>query len=333
MASQVQTNLYQLVNPQLPILEPETSAYQPVNPQFPSLEPETSVYQILNPSVESKGTSIEMRPQQRLTLDDDSLRKRLPTCEDDHMRNDHDASSPAIRIYDVCQYHQGEIEQVGVEQEQVHHSIVWQREPSVSERMSGQEFACEDNNVRSDHDATSHAIGIHDVSQHHKWETNQIEVDIGLRQEQETKDEVKKRQSRNKDEDGTLTIGSREYWRPSYMFHWLKCIGGNVADAYKHFEQYKGQQSHEELQPQPPTPMEEHDDGNSCSEWSHVSDYDEFGQALEEVQETTKEVSKTRRTWSHNQQAYMVKQWGRIGEDEEIGEISRVQQDIACIIK
>ena len=67
-----------------------------------------------------------------------------------------------------------------------------------------------------------------------------------------------------------------EYWRPSYMFHWLKHIGGKIEDAYHHFEDYKGMLSYQELNLDVPNPLPR-DDDDEGSEWSHMSDYDESG--------------------------------------------------------
>ena len=141
------------------------------------------------------GTPPEMTPQPEPKQNDDSLIKEKPMCEDNHMRNDFNFSSHAIRIHDVCQYHKGEIDQVGVEQGKVQHNVVWQSNSDVSERMSGKDLANEDNHVRDDHDATSHAIGIHDGSQHAKGEADLIGSDnaslLKQRQEwQQIEDEV-----------------------------------------------------------------------------------------------------------------------------------------------
>ena len=128
--------------------------------------------------------STEMSLQQGLTLDDDSLKRGIPTCEDNHMRNDHVASSHEIRIDDVCPYHQGGIEQAGVGQGKLQHNV-WQSKPNASERVSGEEPTCENDHVRNDHDAECHAIGIHDVSQYHKGETKPTGTDNGLLPTQE----------------------------------------------------------------------------------------------------------------------------------------------------
>ena len=190
------------------------------------------------------------------------------------MKNHHDAVSHAMGIYDVRQYHQGEANQAEVEQGWV--------EPDVRERMSGQEPACEDDHASNDHDATSHAIGIHDVRQRHKGEMKPTGTDNGSPRKQEEewqniRDEAQSGCSRNGEVVETLPTDSKEYWRPSYVFHWLKCIGGNGDEAYTHFEQYKGRESYEELQLQPPTPSQRDGESDSCSEWSHMSDYDNSG--------------------------------------------------------
>lgn len=44
----------------------------------------------------------------------------------------------------------------------------------------------------------------------------------------------------------------REYWRPRYMFHWLRAMGGNIKDAYKTFETYRGKESYKQLELEPP---------------------------------------------------------------------------------
>ena len=70
----------------------------------------------------------------------------------------------------------------------------------------------------------------------------------------------------------------REYWRPSYMFHWLKAIGGSIDRAYETFQKYEGKASYTRMGLELPTPMEKDDD---CTrEWSHMSDYDAMGLAL-----------------------------------------------------
>ena len=271
-----------------------------MNPQFPILEPETSVYQDLSQSVntpelqeskvnvETMEVTTEMSLQQGLTLDDDILEKGYPTCEDIHMRNDKIASSHEIRIYDVCQHHQGGIEQVGVGQGKLQHNVR-QSKSNVSERMSGEEPTCEDDHVKNDHDIEWHAIGIHDVSQYHKGEAKPIGTDNGLlsAQEQEGQgnpSEVQQGWSEDSNHDERSPNDPKEYWRPSYMFQWLRCIGASVKESYKHFEKYKGKQSYDELQLQPPTSLGGDGDDIDCSEWSHMSDYDEFGKAPEEAQ-------------------------------------------------
>ena len=39
----------------------------------------------------------------------------------------------------------------------------------------------------------------------------------------------------------------REYWWPSYMFHWLQAIGRRTDEAYEAFGEYTGRTSYEEL--------------------------------------------------------------------------------------
>ena len=83
---------------------------------------------------------IDCEHQARCLLDD-SGSEGEPTCEDNHVRNDHDVSSHAIGIRDVSQYHQGDTEHTEVEQEtskiisehQMDHPI--DSGPNVSERM------------------------------------------------------------------------------------------------------------------------------------------------------------------------------------------------------
>ena len=70
---------------------------------------------------------------------------------------------------------------------------------------------------------------------------------------------------------------AREYWRPSYMFHWLRSIGRQMIEAYIAFEEYKGRTSYQEMELDKPRQIPRDDDG---SEWSHMSDYDEFGLSL-----------------------------------------------------
>ena len=70
-----------------------------------------------------------------------------------------------------------------------------------------------------------------------------------------------------------------EYWRPSYMFHWLKHVGGSIGEAYKHFGQYYVRQSYLELKLETPTTMQREENDDNWSEWSHMSDYDATGVA------------------------------------------------------
>ena len=74
------------------------------------------------------------------------------------------------------------------------------------------------------------------------------------------------------------TDNDEEYWRPSYMFHWLSATGEEVTNAYEAFKSYEGKKSYTMLNLKAPTPMEQ-DDGHT-DEWSHMSDYDETGFAL-----------------------------------------------------
>ena len=41
----------------------------------------------------------------------------------------------------------------------------------------------------------------------------------------------------------TLEDEDREYYRPSYMFHWLRATGRGIQDAYQAFESYEGRNS------------------------------------------------------------------------------------------
>ena len=66
----------------------------------------------------------------------------------------------------------------------------------------------------------------------------------------------------------------RQYWRPNYMFHWLKETGKQINEAYVAFENYKGKLSYEELGLSRTKPLIQDEDDSS---WSHMSDYDEFG--------------------------------------------------------
>ena len=239
------------------------------------------------------------------------------------MKNHHDVVRHAMGIYDVPQYHQGEANQVEVGQGRI--------EPDVRERVSGQELACADNHERNDHDVSSHEIGIHDDCQHRKGETKPIGIDSGSPQRpggqwQKIRDEAQSGCPRDSEVDETLPTEAKEYWRPSYMFHWLRCIGGSTEDAYKHFEQYKGRESYEELQLQPPTPLQRDGERDGCSEWTFMSDYDNFGVALEESQDTIETkmahdhnhreqkmgLCGRKDTWRHAQQAYFVDSWSTI---------------------
>ena len=64
------------------------------------------------------------------------------------------------------------------------------------------------------------------------------------------------------------------YYRPSYMFHWLKSIGRTISEAYTAFEEYHGKISYRETGLEKPKPMPQDDSG---SELLRMSDYDEFG--------------------------------------------------------
>ena len=47
----------------------------------------------------------------------------------------------------------------------------------------------------------------------------------------------------NKTSDGTQQPREeKEYWRPSFMFHWQKAIGKNMEEAYEAFQDYKGRE-------------------------------------------------------------------------------------------
>lgn len=50
-----------------------------------------------------------------------------------------------------------------------------------------------------------------------------------------------------------------------------------MEDAYDCFQYSKGRLSHEELQLERASPMNRDDDDDGCSEWPHMSDYDEYG--------------------------------------------------------
>ena len=152
-----------------------------------------------------------------------------------------------------------------------------------------------------------------------------------------------------------ISKNDHEYWRPSFMFHWLKAIGGNVKDAYKEFEDYKGRESYEELgldHPQPPQ-QDGDDDGDA---WSHMSGYDEIGLALETSTELYIEdsrqcehcddsrlrmdvsyddadetpVGKQRSEFSvERMQTYQVKEWHNMMDDPTIACFTRGARTIA----
>ena len=67
----------------------------------------------------------------------------------------------------------------------------------------------------------------------------------------------------NTSEPGTE---DKEYYRPSFMFHWLKATGRRVDEAYEAFRNYNGKASYEELGLGIPTPMPQEEDD---SEWTH----------------------------------------------------------------
>ena len=77
------------------------------------------------------------------------------------------------------------------------------------------------------------------------------------------------------DENDGGTEGDHEFWRPSYMFHWLKSTGKGIHEAYSAFEEYQGRASYEQLGLKSPEPMPRDEDQSDG--WSHMSDYDEFG--------------------------------------------------------
>ena len=62
------------------------------------------------------------------------------------------------------------------------------------------------------------------------------------------------------DHQGEMELDEKEYWRPSYMFNWLRAAGWDVKDAYQAFETYRGKASYEQMNLQPPVPMN-HEDG------------------------------------------------------------------------
>ena len=82
--------------------------------------------------------------------------------------------------------------------------------------------------------------------------------------------------------------GDKEYYRPSYMFHWLKVSGWQTDEAYQAFENFKGKASYEELGLEAPTPMAQEEDD---SEWLHMSDYDNMGDAPIECQDSLEDLS------------------------------------------
>ena len=101
---------------------------------------------------------------------------------------------------------------------------------------------------------------------------------------------------------GRLDV-EKEYWRPSYMFHWLKAKGWHVKDAYTAFEQYQGKVSYEQIGLEPPIPMmQDSDDGD---EWSHMSDYDANSRLGDNNHQQTTQV------WCAPGQGYRVQEWSR----------------------
>ena len=91
----------------------------------------------------------------------------------------------------------------------------------------------------------------------------------------ETRDDHVGRSHVDCEDDEGGSEREEEYWRPRYMFHWLKAAGWQVKDAYKAFETYKGKASYDQLQLKPPEPKQTED--GETDESSHMSDYDEMG--------------------------------------------------------
>ena len=64
----------------------------------------------------------------------------------------------------------------------------------------------------------------------------------------------------------------KEYWRPSYMVHWLRAVGKSINVADEAFDEYKGRASYEELGLKCPEPLPQDDE--YAEDWSHMSEYD-----------------------------------------------------------
>ena len=88
---------------------------------------------------------------------------------------------------------------------------------------------------------------------------------------------IKATENKADENNKNLNEEDKEYWRPSYMFHWLRAVGRNIDEAYEAFEEYRGRASYEELGLNHPGPLLQ--DERYTDEWSHMSDYDNTGVA------------------------------------------------------
>ena len=110
-----------------------------------------------------------------------------------------------------------------------------------------------------------------------------------------------------------MELDEKEYYRPSYMFNWLRAAGWDLKDAYKAFDMYQWERSYDQLGLEPPQTIPKDEDD---SEWFHLSDYDEMGMSPNESTETKNQDEWSiwghrSTTWQSNGQYYSVPEWRR----------------------
>ena len=294
------------------------------------------------PHVHSEPAHYQTRMINQGGIDDDlesednqpnnSRSKEKPTHRDDHAIDDHEAVCHEFKDHEVLRGCRGGTEQAGVGQGSMWHNPRQDGEPVTGDRELEEEQTCKDNHVSDDCDARyGHVIETHDGSQHHRGESEASEADNGSPCNNILTTDKKASELQKEELD--------QYWRPSYMFHWLKAVGGNVMNAYDHFKDYIGKESYDEMKLDRPAPMSKTESEGDESIWSHMSDYDEFGLAPEETGTqingtdrntvTGENLKGQDRVWSSNKQSYRVREWSADTTTTEESEHNGVQ--LACM--
>ena len=108
-----------------------------------------------------------------------------------------------------------------------------------------------------------------------------------------------------------------EFWRPSFMFHELKHIGGDISEAYNRFKHYRGRQSYLEIKLDHPKPMQDGEDDDG-SEWSHMSDYDDMGAMPISVEQAGGAEADTTGSNDYERAAETMHEWqSAIGDSQQ----------------